>query len=621
MSYHKKKFLSWMNEDDISPNDPDIARDPDGNFTVVVSDESGAHYIDKEEFDDAAHEIEHIIKTAENPALSSKYNFKKLIEGNEAITFQVSSPLAKELCALFQKGIDYYEAYPPYTGIGNASTYADEKMHDIIVFTKKTIVPGFKAIVLKYTNFTVNRVFLPSEHGPFKPTGMFAVDISFNNIRGFLTQYEQMIGMSKAPNAKQVDLQKFMSMAENWAEDSPKLKESQYGPSPKSKYAVDIYFDSILAFAGHDFIPNKLDIENMKADEITAIMLHELGHANTVVERSGDFFYRYRYVKTNITEIIEEGMSTPAKRKELNKTLSKQLATFSKDKGADSKTIEVLVKANTVVAEAMEKREESKASWLYSIFEFVVILCRLILVYAVLLAYGWLAIRWVLAIATEASEAIQLGMGHSDANVKKSDVLFTGHNLRLVERMADEYVSRHGMSGPLASGLNKLIRIMKYTYATGTMNPYNQFRSTKVAALFFKFVTAMFGLLGITDGYNLMYEEDHKRIGRMAQNTIGAFKKSSLPKDVLDAYIKDYEETVAVFNTHRTYTDRGIKALHNLCDVITNPMRWISLGKLFFSSNTNHDYEVLIDRVDELSNNKLHYIGAKLNQLKEDISK
>ena len=434
-------------------------------------------------------------------------------------------------------------------------------------------------------------------NGPYKPTGLFAIDISFDNIRGAMTQIDQMTGQAKAPNPNQVNLKKFMSMAENWTEDSPKLLSDQYGASPKAKYAISVYFDPIMAFAGHSFIPDKLNIGAMTAEEITAIMLHELGHANTIVERSGDFFYRYRYVKSNITQIVEENLSDPAKRKNLNKVIDEQLKSFNKDNGKDRKTIEILTKVNDTVATAMEA-QESKASWLYSIFEFVVILCRLLTIYAILIMYQWFYIRWAIAVATELVEAIRLGMGHNDKHIKKSDTYFTGHNIRLIERMADEYVSRHGMSGPLASGLDKLVHIMKLSFATGTLNPYNRFRSTNAAALFFKFIAAMFGLLGLTDGHNTAYEEDHKRIGRMAQNTIGAFKQSGLPADVLNAYIKDYESTVATFNTHRTVTDRGLKVLYNLCDILTNPMRWLSLGKIIFSSHTSYDYEVLTDRID-----------------------
>ena len=141
MTVHNSSlFMATLSSDivdidgDISPNSDDIARDPDNRFTVVVHDDSEANYIDKDEYEDAARDIEDIIEDEQSDTseFCGKYDLRRLQRGNEAIAFQISSPLAKALVDLFQKGIDYYAEYPPYTGIGNSSTWADEKMHDVI---------------------------------------------------------------------------------------------------------------------------------------------------------------------------------------------------------------------------------------------------------------------------------------------------------------------------------------------------------------------------------------------------------------------------------------------------------------------------------------------------------
>ena len=81
-----------------------------------------------------------------------------------------------------------------------------------------------------------------------------------------------------------------------------KLKSNKYGKGNKHVIHVNIHFDMEFAFMAKYLFADKVDKEQAvpTADEIAAIMLHEIGHMLTLVEHSFDIFATANRVRESI---------------------------------------------------------------------------------------------------------------------------------------------------------------------------------------------------------------------------------------------------------------------------------------------------------------------------------
>lgn len=101
------------------------------------------------------------------------------------------------------------------------------------------------------------------------------------------------------------------------------------------------------------------------------------------------------------------------------------------------------------------KQEGDTDSIIESSIEMFGILLGHIFYFVLYVFLQYMLFRWLDSVCGDAIESVAL-TNANNSDTKTSDVRVTTHNLRLVERMADEFVSRHGMSGPLASALGKI---------------------------------------------------------------------------------------------------------------------------------------------------------------------
>ena len=540
-------------------------------------------------------------------------SLRKLQDGNEAILFQMGSPLGKELTALFQKGFDHLESLGEYDAKkhSSAQSFNDKRIESLIKFTEKTIVPEFKAITLKYTNLTVEKIFL-NKYKPYQPSGMFAIDISFQNIYGCMEAVDQFSGLDKASDRQHV--KEFMNMADNWDEKSPLLKNSTYQKNKKTvKYKVNMFFDPICAFMMDQYLPNGLGVERMEASEIAAIMMHEIGHANTVIERAADKYYQVKRTQVALDR-LKASDDKSGLVEEYSNTLIEQITAFKKQQLLDDKQADAYLTTIAKIQDMNKKKDKDTAGITVSSLEFLgLLIVNLILLFMYVIMTLYL-IRYLFSMITDLHESFVL-MGANNGKDKVSDTRSTTHNMRLVERMADEFVNRNGMSGPLASGLGKLLAYFKY--GSVPISPYNKFKDTRAMAFTYKVFAAMSTLLKVDEVYNNTYEEDYTRLCRMAENTIGAFKQQNIPANVLDVYIADYEQVAKVLKQRKpNIAKRTYKVVLKMLDYITNP---VLIGRAMVSGNLNKDYEELIDRMDALSNNKMHYHAAKFDQLARNL--
>ena len=189
---------------------------------------------------------------------------------------------------------------------------------------------------------------------------------------------------------------------------------------------------------------------------------------------------------------------------------------------------------------------------------------------------------------------------------KLSDQAVSVHNFKLCERLADQFVVRHGLGSYLVSSLNKL----EYNLASGagvTIFAKNSSVAWNVAKISYFITTLLNG-----DMYHMEEHDEMPMRGKLVlQETIKVFKQN-LPPDMLAYYIEDYERTQAALD-NRSTTLRIAEGITNF----TKLLRYLveTPAGLILSGRFPREYEQLIYKTKQLVDNKLYFRAVKLAQL------
>ena len=195
---------------------------------------------------------------------------------------------------------------------------------------------------------------------------------------------------------------------------------------------------------------------------------------------------------------------------------------------------------------------------------------------------------------------------------KTSDFVYTYNTFVASERSADEYVVRSGYGKDDASLTIKLIDTWrKYCNTPGRVsrvirNDKLLWYTTEIMSYLFYFVNMATRNHGLD-----CHGQDYDRMYKTAQMTVQVFKDNT-SADIRDMYIDQYEgilESLEKLKKNKyAKLDRFNYKLMRFLDLST-------LSTILGSSNLPKDYEVLKEELDEIMDNKMYYISAKLAQL------
>jgi hypothetical protein len=198
---------------------------------------------------------------------------------------------------------------------------------------------------------------------------------------------------------------------------------------------------------------------------------------------------------------------------------------------------------------------------------------------------------------------------HGDGG-KAADRRNNKNSLFLLERWADEFVSRQGYGDHLASGLVKFHKAMNYIVnASPEFNLIHNDRSINKLSIYSAIVNMY---LSICDSISLMnyldpviYENNYNRLKRILENSKGIFKEEKLPDNCVYEWIAKCKETEVQMQKAKRITDSefgkaAINILHNL--FILEP---VNLWQLIKDGKLDRDCTILEDRLDDMRNNAL----------------
>lgn len=520
------------------------------------------------------------------------FGLNHLIPSVEAISFQGASKFALELTELFQSVLDYRDSRR-----GKSTNIKS----DVYKYHMDNVPKAFSNIVFKHTGLIVESFKTSTE-----------LDFGYACLMSFGSDVEK--GSPLAHNAiakysgKKVDYYGHVPESEEEIEktlenisskiDTVKgmLNDTKFAGIEKVDHMYcDIYFCYISAYLMNDSV--HIEAPEFEAQEITAIMLHEIGHMLSAVEHAGDLVRTHQAMteETKIYAVNDVNASNIAKA--TNKGLSK----IKLDKGT-AKQLELLSTASDTVSGVKEKSGIFGKS--------IAIIVELIQTVLVLLTslVGMVILRPLMLVFGNNTE---LGDILSMYKSKRSDFMTNFGDNCICERYADEYTARHGFGMYQISALGKLHKMVSSAYITDINQGSRESTVVYRIAQFKIYVLMhMFGLGDDTDGE---YENEAKRAESLVRDTLKVFKETNMSPELLDFYIKNYEDTVKALDK---YKPKGLaNKLLSVNVFLTKVVSVPSLIKLLVAGRADSNYQKLMDAARNINANKFHYLRAKLDQL------
>lgn len=541
--------------------------------------------------------------------------------GMEAISFQTSSQLGKDLTAVFQEVIDFRDNLD-YTNIPD-DFYKRRlfRIKNVIQFCNKTMAPKFIKVLEKDLGFKVkNFNIYGSNDGSTTPCGFFAVNIDINAMGPDM--YRSIMNMT-GTNYSNTELSgKYADDVKELAEcidlDNSRLKKTTIGKKiPITIQAI--YFDAIFAFCLGEYIDEQYATE-LTAEELAAIMMHECGHAMTVIEHAADMYVTSSRIRNDATNIKRSGDIKDAKAliKSLDtKVITKIVSIVNKADLAnvgDAKNLkENVLKVATMVGKLntlleVAEKDKGKGSIIIStiMLPINIIMSLVNLLVIVITDIMLLAMQTITLIELMRYSYVD---EHGDGG-KAADRRNNKNSLFLLERWADEFVSRQGYGDHLSSGLVKFHKAINYIVnASPEFNLIHHDRSINKLSIYSAAVNIY---LSICDSISLMnylepviYENNYNRLKRILEDSKGIFKEEKLPDNCVYEWIAKCKETEAQMQKAKRFTDTefgkaAINTLHNL--FILEP---VNLWQLIKDGKLDRDCAILEDRLDDMRNNSL----------------
>lgn len=522
--------------------------------------------------------------------------------GLEAIDFQISSGLKKKLTDVFQMGIDFRDNLD-YSHVGESEAEKKEyRVREVFNYFRNTIAPKFMQVVKDETGLIVQRVHCIG--GPeYGITGYFAVDLSMNDERAAAESLDRMTGTGNYPYAKDKEaVDDFAKMCEAWDQKSGRITKSVWGKD--KKISVDMFFDVNCAYCSRDFAPEAFAAD-FTAAELAAIMCHETGHANSVIEHAGDMYVTRRRLDKWISGFRQEKDTSRAADiiKMLLPWVQKQ-AKVKTDCAAANNFIKKAYGALDEVGKRMLKiydTERGSENFFYTLGNLVFNLFWMWVLIWVQVILWVSEVMWVIILLYELGR-----YGFTDKTAqgtKGTDIGANRTNIFLLERWADEYVVRHGLGAELASGLNKLNRV--FENVIGDVSSARLRNSTLFNCLckVFNFFMDKFCVMSYFEPTG--YEDQYARAKRIEQDTFAFFKNPNIPGPIADEWINSVKQIQADMKRAKTFSDTKMgKAIFHLIRTLFSPVSW---AQALTDAKLSEDLFNMLNELDDLQNNPLYY--------------
>ena len=549
-----------------------------------------------------------------------------LFPGTEAIAFQAHSKLGKRLEEVFQDVLNY-KANLDYSVVGtDEKSRREYRVKKVIDYCRDVMAEKFVKVLLDELGWYCKKITLAGNLYS-GCTGHFSINICISDMTdaagraiGRATNNQDYVN-STNPSAYAEKV--FAELADCIDLNKSRLNKNKIGGRLKIPvYAPVINMDPCTAFLMEDFIPEEV-AKPMTAAEVAAILMHEIGHAMTVIEHAADLFVTVERVKQCAVNIksIKDTKSAKAILKSFDKKIIPQVVKAGSDLPKEHKKmfdsiIRMATRAVHLGTSLCSAAEESSTSSkiltaigavLFGISAPVVaiiLMIQTLAFVALFLTYIVPLFTIVVLIGNEAT-----GRGNGGLKPKTTDRAATTNDMFLLERWADEFVSRHGYGVELNSALAKIQPVFDYVTNAGNVKWSGPLLWVIELVMYIESTFDITRHIHIASGY----EHDFWRVRRVVQNTKQFFKEAHLPQTVVDSWLVKLDKMEdQLAESKSIYDTEAVRALGNILNNTLNPIEWI---RLFRDGKMDRDFAILQDRTDDILSNKLYALSHKLSRL------
>lgn len=547
------------------------------------------------------------------------FNFDYII-GEEAVDFQVNSKLGKSLTSIFREVHEFKDKID-YSKVPNIDeSRRKHRINEVCEFVKTTTMTKFAKAVLECCNLEIRNIVCYGGD-TWGLNGCYAVNIDISDIgKGMYEVIARQSGSDGYVSGKTDDfMDEIASMSDSFDAFNSTMKSRVFGKAKKPIFVSKMYFDINMSFLADEYVSTDV-VKPMEPEEVAAIMMHEIGHAMSTIEHAGDMYFMHSRLKEIQVNLKNRELSEKDAIKMLNdidkKVIAKLRVSLNDNSEIDSsvkKRVSVLVDSCSMVIRNLNRDDGSASgsSLIGNILRAGVLgVCTIL--NCILNIY--ISIMCLICGITIWHELANRTSKHRNMVGDKLSDVSSNHNRDfVVERWADEFVSRHGYGQWLTSGLNKFDTMLWHSYISGpdigsiAMRENCVWQAMASVAIF---VTKLTNVLTWFDPN--IYEDQYRRAYRVAQNTYGFFKSADrLPKNIVIEWMDKVKAIEAEVNAAKRFRDTKLGvAFTNVFKSLTNPVKWYDY---LHNGNIDQDLQLLEDNLDDMLNNKLFYLSSKLS--------
>lgn len=541
--------------------------------------------------------------------------------GLESIDFQVSSTLGNDLSKVIANAMDDIDE------IWKDSNQNGERFRNSVAnYCTKKFSQALAAVMIKDTGIDITSIQFYGKDLKNAAFGLFAIDLSLDDPDTVRTMMGESSGLATGEYGTDKEyLEELNHLVDLLDPTQGKLKSNKYGKNNKRVVHAAIHFDMEFAFMCKYLFADKVDKEQAvpTADEIAAIMLHEIGHVMTLVEHSFDVFATANRVRESVHGInVKKMREDPKAMDNFIDEHKKILNRIKKITVLLPNTQQTKKLSNNIglMTDAVEKLNLLKASTdndtiRSSIIGDNVVSFIMLLIVNIFTAFILsLVIGLITLVISYLIASITNGLNKSAITTdKKSTDRGSGYSqLFLIERWADDYAAHQGYGPELASALNKLDYAVKHILMMfddqGLRNSSNFFTLNEIAEAFFD-LPNLICAPPLMDG---IYEDDVKRIERIREDTYAFFRTNKdIPISVMNAYLNKIDKLNAQIKKAEE-TQFWSKGARETLSKIWFNLTPTGIYALLNNGNLQKDLDLLNDQVDAMRNNSLYYWSYKI---------
>ena len=505
------------------------------------------------------------------------------IIATERVDVQLYSVLAKRTVVLCQETLDYFASTRTTDANGTPVPADSIRIAQTTRYMIKTFGPALRTILKETVNLDIYEFhFIEAVYTPLDAF-MYPVFTKLKDREHIeVSDIEDMFsGTQAAVNAKVTKLDIFSAAASRIDLTTSKLGDVDYAIG---------FGITTTAFIVPECFNNA---EVFTAEELAAVILHEVGHGLTILEHAADIYYRADaiYDSVNLKEL-----ATAQGRQKAAATLTTAVS--------DAATMEKLpAPAKVLVSKAATAASDTNIPtnpYLIGLMAVAIFVLTLWIV--------WIKVLDIL-LSMAISGAVSGLPGMANRGPKTSDTVVTRSNYAYVEKIADEFVARHGLGGALITGLEKL-------YTGQALH-----RGLLIDAMYQNALGRVF-LLGCSTfrtffGYawsaiNYTYDPDILRLENALKNHLVLFKNPNLPTDLRNRLISDTQASLSAIAKYKAMP--GVKLREAFWGTILRLTTRGSIVDGIAAANLSVDYDQLQQMTNGLLKNPFYYAAARVQK-------